>query len=109
MGLLRTEDPSWACSYAMPYGHGIFDTDYPRGKEYGIHVVIPCLYHLEKFPKLINTGWGVSVSEPKFTSDGVIAVFRHEFPEAIGAYIFLFINGGDTPKILPLPSRAGGN
>ena len=41
---------------------------------------IPCLYHLENFPKIINIGWGVSVSEPKFKSDGVKADFRHEPP-----------------------------
>ena len=70
-------------------------------------MVIPCLYHLENFPKLINIGWGVSFSEPKFTSDGVKAAFRHKFPEAIKAWIFLLIKGGDTPKILPLPYIAG--
>ena len=46
-------------------------------------MVIPCLYHMEIFPKLINIEWGVSVSEPNFTSDGVKAAFRYEFPEAI--------------------------
>ena len=72
-------------------------------------MVIPCLYHLENFPKLINIGWGVSVSEPKFTSDGVNAEFIHESPQAIGAWICLVIKGGDTPKIFPLPYRAGGH
>ena len=88
----------------MPYGHGLTKADRPRGKEYGSYVVIPCLYHLEIFPKLINLGWGISVGEPKFTSDGVKATFGHEFPEAIGARICLLIQGGDTPKILPIPS-----
>ena len=72
-------------------------------------MVIPCLYYLAKFPKLINIGWGVSVSEPKFTSDGVKADFKHEFPKAIGAFICLLIKGGDTPKNAPLPSIAGGH
>ena len=45
-------------------------------------MVIPCLYHLVNFPKLINIGWGVSVIEPKFTGDGVELAFRHELPEA---------------------------
>ena len=40
-----------------------------------------------EFPKLTNIGWGVRFSEPKFTSDGVKVAFRHEFPQAIGAYI----------------------
>ena len=85
MGLTRTEDPSWACPSAMPDGHGLVKADLPRGKEDGSHVVIPCLYHLANLPKLINIGWGVSVSEPKFTSDGVKAAFIDEFPGAIGA------------------------
>ena len=59
MGLPRIEDPSWACPSAMPDGHGIVEEDFPRGKEDGSHVVIPCLYHLAKFPKLINIGWGL--------------------------------------------------
>ena len=80
-----------------------------RGKEDGSYVVIPCLYHLENFSKLINIGWGVSVSEPKFTSDGVKAAFRHELPEVIGKWICLLTKGGDTPKIVPLPSKAGGH
>ena len=77
MGLPRTEDPSWSCTYAMPDGHGIVEVDCSRGNEDGSHVVVPCLYHLENFPKLINIGWKVSVSELKFTSDGVKAAFRH--------------------------------
>ena len=77
MGLPMTEDPSWACPYTIPYGHGLVETDFPRGKGGGIHVVIPCFYHLENFPRLINVGWVVSVSEPKFTSDGVKAAFRY--------------------------------
>ena len=72
-------------------------------------MVIPCLYHMDNFPKLINIGWGVSVSETKFMSDGLKAAFRHEFPEAIGAWVCLLIKSGDTPKIVPLPSRAGGH
>ena len=109
MGLPSTEDPSWEFPYAMPDGHGLVKADFPRGKEYGSHVVIPCLYHLKNLPKLINIGWGVGVSEPKFMSDGVKAAFIREFPEPIGAWIFPLIKGGDTPKILPLPSRAGGH
>ena len=35
---------------------------------------------MENLPKLSKVGWGVSVSEPKFTSDGIKAAFRHEFP-----------------------------
>ena len=70
MGLPRTDDLSWACPSAIPDGHGLVEADFPRGKEYGSRVVIPCLYHLVDFPKLINIGWGVSVSEPKFMSDG---------------------------------------
>ena len=64
---------------------------------------------MKNLPKLINIGWGVSVSEPKFTSDGVKLVFRHELYEAIGAWICLLIKGGNTPKILPLPSRVDGH
>ena len=85
MELPRKEDPSWACPSAMPYGHVLVEADFPRGKEDGSHVVIPCLYHLDNLPKLINIGWGVSVSEPKFTSDCIKATFRHESPKAIGA------------------------
>ena len=43
-------------------------------------MVIPCLYHMAKFPKLINIGWGVSVSEPKFTSDVVKAALDMNSP-----------------------------
>ena len=86
---------------------GLCEADFPIGKEGGSHVVISFLYHLYKFPKIIYTGWVISVSEPKFTSDGVKVVFTYEFPQAIGAWIFLLIKGGDTPKILLLPSRSG--
>ena len=51
----------------------------------------------------------LGVSEHKFTSDGVKAAFRDKFPEAIGAWILLLIEGDDTPKIVPLPSREVGN
>ena len=109
-GLLRTEDPSWACPSAVLDGHVLVEEDCPRGKEDGSHAVIPYLYHLANFPKLINIGCGgVSVSEPKFTSDGIKAAFRYQFPKAIWAWICLLIKGGDTPKILPMPSRAGGH
>ena len=109
MGLLWKEYPSWACPYDIPDGYGLVEADCPRGKEYGSHTVILCLYHMDNFSKLINIGWGVSVSEPKFTSDGVKSAFRHQFNEAIGAWICPFIKGGDTPNILPLPSRSGWN
>ena len=69
----------------MTYGNGIVEADLPRGKEYGSHVVITCLYHLENFPKNINIGWGVIVSKPEFKSDDAKAAFRHELPEAIGS------------------------
>ena len=78
MGLMRKEYLSRACTSDMPYGHGIVESDCPRGKEYGSHVVITCLHHLANFPKLINIWWGVSVSEPKFTSYGVKSVFINE-------------------------------
>ena len=71
MGLPRTEYPYWACPYDMIYGNGFIEVDFPRVKEDGIHVVIPCLYYLSNFPKPINIGWGISVSEPNFMSDGV--------------------------------------
>ena len=61
------------------------------------------------FPKLINIGWEVSVSETKFTSDGVKSAFRYELPEAVRAWICPLIKGGETPKSAPIPSRAGGN
>ena len=93
----------------MPDGHGLVEAYLSRGKEDGGQVVIPCLNHLENFPKPINIGLGISVSEPKFTSDGVKVAFRHEFPQAIGACICLLIKGGDNPKILLLPSIAGGH
>ena len=109
MGLPRIEDISWACTYSMPYGNGLVETDLPIDKEDGSHVVIICLYHLENLPKIINTGWGVSVSEPSFTSDGVKSEFRHELPEAIGEWIFLLIKGDYNPPPPHLPSRAGGN
>ena len=48
--------------------------------------------------KLIKIGWEVSVSEPKFTSDGVEAAFRHELLQEIEAWICLFIKGGKIPK-----------
>ena len=57
----------------MSDGHGIVEADLPRGKEDGSHVAIPFLYHLVNLPTLINIGWGVSVSEPKFTSNSVKA------------------------------------
>ena len=85
MGILRTEYPSWACPSNIPYGYQLFEEDLSRGKEDGSHVVIPCLYHLANLPKLINIGWGVSVSKPKFTINDVKLVFRNEFPEAIKA------------------------
>ena len=78
MGIHRTEDPSWARPSDIPDGHRLVKTDLPRGKEDGSHVVIPCLYHMANLPKLINIGWGVSVIEPKFTSNGVKVMFRHE-------------------------------
>ena len=93
----------------MPDGHVLVEVDFPRGKEDGTNVVIPCLYHLANFPKPINIGWGVSVSEPKFTSDGVKVAFRQKLSQAIGSWICLLIKGGDTPKTLPLPSIAGGH
>ena len=64
-------------------------------------MVIPCLDHLANFSKIINIGWGVSVSEPKFKSDGVKTKFRNEFPDAIESWIFLLIRGGDTPTPPP--------
>ena len=70
---------------------------------------VPCFYNLDILPRLINIGWDVSVSEPKFTSDVVKSEFRYEFSDAIGAWICLLIKGGDTPKIVPLSSRAGGH
>ena len=82
---------------------------FSRGKEDGSHVVIPCLYHLANFSKLINIGWRVIVSETKFTSDCIKSAFGHELPEAIGPWIFLLIKRLDTTKIVPLPSRSGGN
>ena len=60
------------------------------------------------FPMLINTGWGVSVIDPKLTSDGVKAEFRHELPKAIGEWIFLLIKGDDTPKNIPISYRESG-
>ena len=60
MGLTRTEDPSCACPYARPDENGLVEADCPRGKEYRSDVVIPFLYHLENFPKLINI-WGGGV------------------------------------------------
>ena len=109
MGLTRTEYPSWAFPSDMTDGHGLVEEYLPRGKKDGIYVVISLLYHLENFPKLINIGWGVSVSEPNFASDGVKVEFRNEFPKAIGEWICLLIKGGDTTKIVPLPPRAGGH
>ena len=93
----------------MPDGHGLIESYCPRDKENGSHVVIPCIYHLENLPKLINVGWGVSISGHKFTTDDIKAPFRHELPEAIGAWICLLIKGGGTPNILPLPSRVDGH
>ena len=109
MGLMRTEDPSRAYLSDITYGHGLVEADCPRGTEDGSHVVILCLYHLVNFPKLTNIGWGVSVSEPKFTSDGVKAAIIHELPEAILARICFLIKGGDTPPPPPLLSRAAGD
>ena len=77
MGIARIEDPSRACTSGISDGHGLIETDFPRGKEDGSHVVIPYIYPLENLPKLINIGWGVSVSEPKFTSDRVKVPFRY--------------------------------
>ena len=86
----------------MPDGNGLVQARFQRGKEDGSHVFIPCLYHLENLPKLITIGWGVIVSEPKFTSDVVKASFKHELPKAIGAWICLLIKLGDNPKSLHL-------
>ena len=93
----------------IPDGHGIVEADFPRGKEDGSHLVIPYLGHLKKVPKIINIGWGVGVSAPKFTSDRVKAVFRHEQSQVIGAWICFLVKGNENPKILPLTSRAGEN
>ena len=87
VGLSRTEYPSWECPSAIPDGHGLIEEYRPIGKEDGSHVVILRLYHIANLPKLINIGWGVSVSEPKFTSDGIKAEFRHGSPHAIGSRI----------------------
>ena len=108
MGLPRTEYPSWAFPYTMPDGDGPVEADFPRVKEDKNHVVIPCLYHLSKFPKLINIEWGVSVSETKFTSDSVKATIIHKLPKEIRAWFCILIKGGDTPKIAPLSFRSGG-
>ena len=108
MGLLRTEDTYWECPFAMLDVHGLAKVYFPRGKEDGSHVVIPCLYYLEIFQKVINIRWRVSVSEPKFKSDDFKAALRHEFPKVVGVWIFLLIKGRDNPKTLPLPYRAGG-
>ena len=109
MGLPRKEYSSRACPSSIPDGHRLVETCLPIVKKYEIHVVIPCLYHLAILPKLINIGWGVGVSEPRFTSDGVKAAFIHEFPEAIGSCICLLIKGVDTPKVFPIPYRTGGH
>ena len=93
----------------MPDGHGIVEADFPRGKQYVSCIVILCIYHLARFPKLIKIGLGFSVSEPKFTSDDINSEFRHEFAEVIGEWICFLIKWGDTPKILSLPSRSGGH
>ena len=93
----------------MPDGHGLVEAYFSRGKEYGIHVVIPCHYHLANLPKLINIGWGVSGSEPNFKSDGIKTAFRHELPQAIWSWICLLVKGFDTSKIIPLTPRAGGH
>ena len=93
----------------MTDGNALVETDCPIGKEYGSHGVISCLYHLVNFPKLINIGWGVSVSEPKLTSDGVKVTLYMNPLQEIGSWICLLIKGGDTPKTLPLPSIAGGH
>ena len=93
----------------MPDGHGLIEVDCPTGKEYGSYVVITCHYHLVKFPNLTTYGGGASVIEPKFMSDGVKAECRHEFTQAIGAWICLLLRGSDTPKTLPLPSIADGH
>ena len=87
--LPKKEDQSWACPSAVPYGHVLVKAYCLRDKEDGRCVVITCLYHLANFPRFVNIGWGVSVIEPKFTSDGVKAEFRHESPKAIGAWISL--------------------
>ena len=79
-----TEYPSWSCPSTISGGHVLVGADFSIDKEDGSYVVIPCLYRLANFPKLINIGRRVSVSESKFTSDGVKAAFRHESPKAIG-------------------------
>ena len=110
MGISREEYPYWACQSAITYGNVLVKSYLPICRGYGRHVVILCLYHLVNLPRLINIGWGVSVSEPKFTSDGVKASFINDcFPDAIGVWICLLIKGGGTTKTLPLPSRAGGH
>ena len=109
MGIPRTEDPSWVYPSDMPDGHGLAKESCPRSKEYGSHVVISCLYHMANLPKLINKGLGDSVREPKFMSNDFKAAFKHELTKAIGAWIRLLIKGGDTLKILSLPSRLGGH
>ena len=59
MGIPRTEDPYWTCPSYITDGHGLFEVYFPRGKDDGIYMVIPCLYHMENFPKPINIGWGL--------------------------------------------------
>ena len=69
----------------MAYGHVLAKSDFPRGREDGSHVVISCINHLAALPKLINLGWGVSVSETKFTNDGDKALFLNiNYPRRIG-------------------------
>ena len=109
MGILRKEDTSWACPSTMTDEHGLVEADWPRGKEYRSPVVITYLYPMMNFPKIINIGWVVSVSEPKFTIDGIKAAFRNEFPQEIGEWICLFIKGVGTPKPLHIPSKTGGH
>ena len=109
MNFPRTEDPSWACTFAMPDRNGILEEDLPRDKEDGSCVVIPCFYYQENLPKLLNIGWSVSVSEPQSMSDGVKAALGYDFPKSIRALIFFLNKGGDTLKILPLPSISGGH
>ena len=109
MELQRTKDTSWACPAAMLDGHVLVEAYFPRSKEDETLVVIPWVYYKGNFPRLINKGWGVSVIEPKYTSSGVKAEFRHESPKAIGTWIFLLIKGYDTTKNVPLSYRAGGH
>ena len=81
------EYPSWACTYAMLDEHGIFRHISQEARKIEVMWSFHAFTVWVIFPKLINIGWGDSVSKHKLISDSIIRMLRHEPPQEIGICI----------------------